>query len=263
MLGANLVSASEVLFIEQLARDQPALDPPVVRAPEFCRIARRREHQLRRLVDMVGMALVVDALIKQRRIAAQARRNLCGNLCPGDAVGKIGLGAEQGFAVLAGERRGAAGGRRLLAQHQPVGAVNMVGDGQDVAEILQQALFLPRIEIALAPDFAGHALRLAPGRVVRAQQIGEGDFAADADRRKFGEISGDALGPGAFHARQILGVFAQAGVRPFGMGAHEGGDSLESRSDRMVARKLHSTATRTSGSRVRRAASPAWCWPSR
>ncbi len=130
MFGAKPIGGGVILFVEQFASDEAALRPPVIRTRQHRRIARRRQHELRRFRDMVGMTLAMDAPIKQRRVVFQRGGNASGDLRPGHVIGEIGLGAEQGQRILAGQDGGAAGGGRLLAQHQPVGAIDMVGGGE-------------------------------------------------------------------------------------------------------------------------------------
>ena len=161
MFGAKPIGAGVILLVEQFASDEAALRPPVIRARQHRRIARRRQHELRRFRDMVGMALAMDAPIEQRRIVTQGGGNASGDLGPGDVLGEIGLGAEQGERILAAQGGGAAGGGRLLAQHQPVGAIDMVGCGEGRPEVLEQALFLRRREIGLAPGLARQPFSLA------------------------------------------------------------------------------------------------------
>ena len=50
-----------VAEIEQLARNHPPLDPPLIEIDEPARLARRREHPSGGLVDLVGAAQPLDA----------------------------------------------------------------------------------------------------------------------------------------------------------------------------------------------------------
>ncbi len=169
---------------------------------------------------------------------------------------EIGQGAEQGLAVLAGQDGGAPGGGRLVAQHHAVGAVDMIGGGERGAEILEQAPFQRRREVGLSPDLARQFIRLAAPPFLIAKEIGESDLARNGDRGKFREIGGDALGLGAFDAGEVFRMAAHGIERPVGMGAHEAGDALHPRLDRMIAQKFpfHGSAHQGIMGRQRRVA---------
>ncbi len=221
------IGALVIAGIEQLARDQPALHPPLVGACEFRRIARRGEHELRRLVDMLRMALAVDPHVEQSGIVAQGRRGARGNLGPARVMGQIGLRAVQRHAVLARQRGRARGGRLLLAQHQPVGAIKVVGDGERAGKGFQQAFFQRGAEVVVAPEVAGDLVGLGGAGRIIAQPFGVNDLSGGRSRRKFREIGGDAVGLGPLGAGHLLRALAQQSGRPVRMGAHEGGDPPE------------------------------------
>ena len=222
--------------------------------------------ELRRLVDMVGVARGVDAHDRAGRIVAQRWRDARGDLGPGRAIGEIGLGAEQRLPVLAGERGGAARRRaNLLAQHQPVGAVNLVGGGQGAPKILEQALFQRRAEFGLAPQIAGDLRGLAaygPGRRAKAPATGRGGrpgWSAEIRRNK---------------RRRARAWRFRTRPSPRRVCARWRRASRDGRAGRRrcapapprrhgAARKVHSTAARTSGSLVVSAASPESVSPSR
>jgi hypothetical protein len=100
--GRELVLDPEVLFdrrrgvphdpiglrcgvgIEQLAREQPALDPPLVGVMDLGNLMRRREHQLGGLGDLVGAPQQLNAAEQHAGVLMGARRQtLDQGLCVG------------------------------------------------------------------------------------------------------------------------------------------------------------------------------------
>ena len=59
--AGHRVSRLEVVEVEQFARDQPALDPPLIEIAEAVGVVRRRQHPLRGFVDLVDAAQILDA----------------------------------------------------------------------------------------------------------------------------------------------------------------------------------------------------------
>ena len=72
--GGDLVGGLGIALVEERARDQPALDPPGVAIDDDLGIARRRQHQRRRVLDLVGAAKSLDARVDVERVAAAAPR---------------------------------------------------------------------------------------------------------------------------------------------------------------------------------------------
>ena len=57
----DLIGHAGIAEIEQLARNEPPLDPPLIEIAEPCRVMRHPDHPLRGFGDLVGAAQPLDA----------------------------------------------------------------------------------------------------------------------------------------------------------------------------------------------------------
>ena len=128
--------------------------------------------------------------------------------------------------VGAGERRGAQRRPALLGVEQPVGAIFVVGAGQQRGESLERLGFAPGVEIVVAPQRRDDRRRLvaAAGLEQRARQ---GELAGRRARRIAGETRRHDFG------RRMVGVEAPlrdradpVAARPMRVGGGEGGEAL-------------------------------------
>ena len=151
MLRADRIGALRVAEVEQFSRDKAALDPPGVAVDHALGLARGVAQQRGGLGDFLLLAQEVHARVDQAGIVLERRRHRGEEFFA--AIIAIGGGAHpgQGHDVLAGEFRGAHGRRVFLGVEQAVGAVFVIGDGQEIRELLAQHAFDRFVEVFLAP----------------------------------------------------------------------------------------------------------------
>ena len=73
--GGELVGGLGIALVEEGARDQPPFDPPGVGIDEDLGIARRGEHQRRRVLVLLGAAELLDARVEVERVLLESRRD--------------------------------------------------------------------------------------------------------------------------------------------------------------------------------------------
>ena len=227
-LVAKLEGESRLIEIEQLARDHPPFAPPPAGIDQRRAIARRELEQRRRLIGAVRAPGVLDAgeletgIIPERWRDRQRQRRRQRPARRGDP------GPCERQDVRAGEGGRAQGGGETLGIEQTVGAIFVVGPGDDGAEFAQDEAFGREVEVAVAPQGANDpsSLAVAAGGARRARLD---DRSRARSRRPGGEKRRD-LGRRLGMNEQIGFLLAPnpSRVRPSGMGLGEGGERRES-----------------------------------
>ena len=224
----NEIGGMRVVFVEQLAHQQPALLPPLIEIDEHVRILRRGEDQLAGLFRLVVLAQPLHARVDIARVALRR--------------GRYGIEQRLRIAGLAHHRRarprngdlvaaetlgGARAGRRIVGVEARVHAHLVVGGGEHAAEHLEHAFLDAFARIVVAPCLAhefGGALAIA----LREQSARQHVATFRGARLMFGEESAHGAVVDAVVPQRVLGAAAeQRRVRPARIGLDPGGVALE------------------------------------
>ena len=225
--GAERERLARLADVEQLARDHAPLAPPLVGIDQRRRVGRRERQPAGRLAGAIGAPRVLDAREQQAGVLLQRRRNggdrarpVSGPLA---AAMRASASATSSGPASAAARNAAAA---LLGVEQPVGAIFVVGAGEQRGESLERLRFAPRIEVVVAPQRRDDRRRLvaAAGFEHGARQ---GELAGRRARRIGGEARGDDFGG------RVVGVEAPlldranpVAARPMRVGGGESGEAL-------------------------------------
>ena len=195
--------------IEQLAGNEPPLDPPLVGVDRLSVVGWNGQDQLGGLFRLVGAAEQLDAAEDVTDVAMRVRRH---RVKQGGRVG--GLLDHRDARV--GDHRGVAAG--AIGRAQPalgilrieahIHARLVVGGGDQVGEDVEHAAFELAREVVVAPGFAHQALR---GGAVALQQerAGEGELALRGGRLVLAEEGAHEGRIGAVRPQRRLGAATQ------------------------------------------------------
>ena len=228
LLARHRVGGLGVAEVEELARHDPALDPPLVAVDQHVRVARRRGEHRGGGLGLVGPAEVLRPGEDVGRVAAQRRRHRgergrgAGGLVLDGPAGahEAGIGA----ARVAGRPAGAL---PIVLQERPLHPVAVVDPGERVREGVEHLGLEAAAEALGAPEVADDlgGVGLA---AVGAQRQRQGELARRARRLRRGEEGPHRRGGFPLGEQRLLGPAAQQRAgRPVRIGPDEGDRAVE------------------------------------
>ena len=212
MCRDQLVGGLDVAVVDQLARQHAPVRPPFVGIDQCILVARRLEHDISRLSELLGAPQIFGF---GEEIAGRAlrRRHRIEQL-----AGVLVVAQHRGPGV--GERLGAGQFGHALCRFRAfrvehaLHAEAMVGDRKNRAELLDDGRFVGRFELLGAPERRQHGARRV-GLVQRQMRAGKHLHALDRLRLAIGEGRDHRLRIRLLAIESALAVVAQRlGARP-------------------------------------------------
>ena len=229
-LACNAIGGMRVVFVEQLAHQQPALLPPLVEIDERFRILRRGEDQPAGIFRLVVQAQPLHARINIAGVALRrGGHGIEQCFCIGGLAQHRRAGSRDGNFVAAEAIGGTGAGGGVVSIEARIHAHLVVGRREHAAEHLEHALFDAFACIVIAPRLP-HETCSTLAVALREQRARQHVAALRGDRLLLGKEGAHSAIVDAVVPQRVLGAAAeQRGVGPARIGFDPGSVALERR----------------------------------